>query len=88
VAEVQQLHQSEGREAVSRASETPLEAARRYVMEQETKVSQQMLLIRQLAASGRSTVTAKRDLAGMGHSLALLVDRMERLAAVGPDASA
>lgn len=41
---------------MSHDPETPLEAARRYVMEQETKIVQQQLLLRRLAAGGRSAV--------------------------------
>jgi len=73
---------------MSREAETPLEVARRYVMEQEAKIERQRLLIRQLAASRRFTVIAKRDLAGMEESLILLLGRVTRLAEVGPDPSA
>jgi alkylation response protein AidB-like acyl-CoA dehydrogenase len=73
---------------MSREAETPLEAARRYAMDQQAKVDQQKELVRRLAAIGRSTMRAKRDLAGMEHSLSLLLGRLERLAGVGPDASA
>ena len=73
---------------MSREAETPLEAARRYVTEQEAKIDQQRLLIGQLAASGRLTAKAKRDLAVMEHSLILLLGRVARLAGVGPDVSA
>ena len=43
---------AKGREAMSDEAETPLEATRRYVIEQEAKIDQQRLLIRQLAAAG------------------------------------
>ena len=66
---------------MSGETETPLEAARRYVKEQEEKIDQQRLLIRQFAASGRSTAKAKQDLAVMEHSLILLLGRLTRLSA-------
>ena len=70
---------------MSGGAETPLEAARRYVREQEAKIVQQRLLILRLAAKRRSTVSAELNLAGMEHSLILLLGRVARLAGVGPD---
>ena len=73
---------------MSREAETPLEAARRYVMEQETKIVQQQLLLRRLAAAGRSTVKAERDLAAMDLALILLRGRVARLSGTARDDSA
>ena len=73
---------------MSREAETPLEAARRYVTELEAQIDQQRLLIGQLAAGGRSTVQAKRDLGVMERSLILLLSRAARLGQLGPGASA
>lgn len=73
------------RVAVSREPETPLEAARRYVMEQEAKIGQQRQVIGQLAAHGRPTVKAKRDLTVMEHALILLRGRVARLSGTASD---
>jgi len=72
---------------MSREAETPLEAARRYAMDQQAKVDQQKVLIGRLSAIGRSTMKANRDLAGMEHSLSLLLGRVSRLSGNGPDVS-
>ena len=64
-----------------------LEAARRYAMDQQAKVDQQKVLIGRLSAIGRSTMKANRDLAGMEHSLSLLLGRVSRLSGNGPDVS-
>ena len=67
---------------MTREGETPLETARRYVA-QEAKIEQQRLLIRQIDASGQSTVNAERDLAWMKRSLSLLLGRVSRLGELG-----
>ena len=72
---------------MSRKAETPLEAARRNVAEQEAKIDQQRLLIRQIDASGRSTVNAERDLAWMKRSLSLFLGRVSRLGELGSGSS-
>ena len=64
-------------------AETPLGAARRYAMDQQAKVDQQKVLIGRLSDIGRSTIKAKRDLAGMEHSLSLLLRRVMRLGELG-----
>ena len=73
---------------MSHDPETPLEAARRYVMEQETKIVQQQLLLRRLASAGRLTAKANQDLAVMEDSLDLLQRRALRLKELGPGPSA
>ena len=73
---------------MSHDPETPLEAARRYVTEQEAKIVQQQLLLRRLAATRRSTVIAERDLAAMELALILLRGRVARLSGTAPDDSA
>ena len=70
---------------MSRKAETPLEAARRYVTEEEAKIDKQRLVISRLAAGGQSTVKAKRDLAGMELALILLRGRVARLSGVVSD---
>ena len=53
--------------------------------EEEAKIDKQKLVIGRLAASGQSTVKAKRDLAGMELALILLRGRVARLSGVVSD---